>query len=69
MFLVILLKETIEVEVMGLTTTEPLCFSEGMIGALPVFDKYEDALKYAGRKEYVQEIREKKTNEGNKVLH
>jgi len=70
MFLVVVLKEEIEVEILGIKQTTNLCFSDGMIGALPVFDKYEDAVRYAGDENLVQEIFEKKPKtESNQIMH
>lgn len=65
MFLVQLLKETIEMEILGVTRTTQLCFSKGMIGALPVFAKREDAVRYAGREDLVKEI----SQEGKRIVH
>jgi len=69
MFLVVVLKEEIVVEILGIKQTKPLCFSEGMIGALPVFDKYEDALRYAGDEKLVQEISEKNPKPSEETMH
>lgn len=44
----LLLKKEIIIEVMGIPQTSPLCFAEGMVGAMPVFDTLEAAKEYGG---------------------
>lgn len=54
LFGVFSLKEKLQVEVMGMSTELDLNWYDGQIGAMPVFGKYEDALKYVdGNKERV----------------
>lgn len=44
---VMALRESINVECMGLSTSIDLSFADGMVGAIPVFDSKEKALEYA----------------------
>ena len=46
-YLVMTVKERLNVEVLGLKRPLELQWSDGMIGAVPVFEDYESALKYA----------------------
>ena len=56
MFLVLVLNKKIAVEVMGLEQKISLCYANGMIGAMPVFSKKEDAEQFAGDKYQIAEI-------------
>ncbi len=42
-------KRSLEVEVLGMPTLVPLSWSDGMIGAIPVFGTEEEAQAYAGK--------------------
>lgn len=44
---VLYIRETIEVEVMGMKTDLDLIWADGQIGAMPVFNSKEWALEYA----------------------
>ena len=44
---VLLLKETILVEVIGMDIETKLSWASGMVGAMPVFDSFDSALFYA----------------------
>lgn len=48
LFGVLLLKDNIGVNALGIEKTMKLSWSDGMVGAIPVFKRYEDALEYAG---------------------
>jgi hypothetical protein len=54
MFAVMALKTEIELEVMGITRKLDMCFADGMIGAIPVFDTIENAEKWADGLQIVQ---------------
>lgn len=54
MFLVMLLSETIELDVMGQIKELPLCYIEGMVGAMPVFEHRKDAEEYANGQQVVE---------------
>lgn len=59
MFAVMALKTEIELEVMGITRKLDMCFADGMVGAIPVFDTLENAEKWADGLQIV-EIKESK---------
>ncbi len=42
-----LLRETLVIETLGLSTEVELSWNDGMIGAMPVFKDYKDAIRYA----------------------
>jgi len=46
MYGVLLLRETLELEIYGMTTKVPLCWYNGMTGAIPIFKTREEALSY-----------------------
>ncbi len=46
-----LLRETLTIETLGLSTKIELSWSDGMIGAMPVFKNYKDATRYASGNE------------------
>jgi hypothetical protein len=48
MFIVMAVKQKLAVDIVGTTVIAPLSFADGMIGALPVFETYEQAHKWAG---------------------
>lgn len=48
LYIVTVAKTELVVQVLGLERDVPLKWSDGMIGAMPVFNKYDDALRYAG---------------------
>jgi hypothetical protein len=54
MFLVMVVNKTIELGVMGHIKELDLCYIEGMIGAMPVFDNRKDAEKYANGQQVVE---------------
>ena len=67
MYGVTLLRESIEINVLGLSQDVDLSWDKNMIGALPVFKDKDSALVYAkGREELVfslskeEEVKEKK---------
>ena len=47
MYGVRLLKKKITIDLMGMDVELDLSWAGGMCGAMPVFDNYDDALKYA----------------------
>lgn len=64
MYLVRACKTTITVELLGLERELSLNWSDGMIGAMPVFEKYNDALRYSrNRPELILEARHEETVE------
>lgn len=48
MFIVLELNRELAIEVGGVEDRMTLSFADGMLGAMPVFDKEEDAAAYAG---------------------
>ena len=58
MFLVMTLNKKQKVSVNNcsppLESTVSICWADGMIGAMPVFEAYEDAEKYANGREVVE---------------
>ena len=60
MYAVSTMKESMKVEVMGLTLPLDLNWADGMVGAIPVFKDKESALVYANGDEslitYVKEV-------------
>lgn len=59
MYIVRICRKAIVVEMLGLQKELPLSFTPGMVGAMPVFDNYDDALEYSdNRPELVIEARE-----------
>ena len=56
MFAVLQLNETIEVDVMGREIELPLCYADGMIGAIPVFETREKAEEFAGDKYKIAKV-------------
>lgn len=47
LFMPMLIKQGIVLELNGKSITKKLSFADGMIGAIPVFDNEADALKWA----------------------
>lgn len=47
LFMPLLIKQDIVLELNGQSITKPLSFADGMIGAIPVFDNESDANKWA----------------------
>lgn len=43
-----LVKKDLPIQVTGMPQTLPLQWADGMVGAIPIFDSFIDALKYAG---------------------
>ena len=56
MFAVLQLNKKIEVCVLGQSQDVPLCYADGMIGALPVFETREQAEEFAGDDYKIAEI-------------
>lgn len=56
MFVVMAVKKKLGVEVMGAQIEVDLCYAEGMIGGLPVFDTRENAEAWADGKPEVIEV-------------
>ena len=49
MYLVMIVEKTKEVNALGVKRKIELCWSDGMIGAVSVFEKKEDAERYKGK--------------------
>jgi hypothetical protein len=47
MYLVRICKQAVTVEILGLQRELGLSWSDGMVGAAPVFENYDDALRYS----------------------
>ncbi len=60
LYLVKKIRNHLEIEVLGLKQEIKLSWWEGMEGAVPVFDNYDDALEYAEGSENLIEIMEYK---------
>lgn len=65
MFVVRLIRESVEINVLGMSQEVKLSWSKGQVGAIPVFETKEQALEYAkGNEDLIYEIREEE-NEKN----
>ncbi len=51
MYILMIIQKTATVSVLGIEKELELCWADGMIDAVPVFETYEDAKKYAGDKD------------------
>ena len=47
MFMVLVLKKDISIDLLGFKKELELSWSDGMVGAVPVFEKIQDAERYA----------------------
>lgn len=56
MFVVLQLNNTVDVSVLGRDVGLPLCYADGMVGALPVFETREAAEVFAGDDYKIMEI-------------
>ena len=56
LYLVPQYRREVQGSVMGLDVTIPLIWVEGQIGAIPIFEKLEDAEKYAINKDKIIQI-------------
>lgn len=63
MYLVTVMKSSLGIEVMGLNRDLDLIWADGMVGVVPVFSDYQEALKYAGGKSDLIVKVEKQSNE------
>lgn len=58
MYAVLIINKKQKISVNGirpaLTSDVDICWADGMIGAIPVFETYEDAEKYANGKQIIE---------------
>lgn len=68
MYLVMALKENLDVLVYGVKQKAPLSYADGMVGAMPIFETLEQAEAYSNGRHKIIEVTEIKRKPSLRII-